>query len=64
MKIFICWSEELSRKISEIIRSWLPQVIQAADVFFSEMDIGPGVNWRLELGKTLESSDIGIMFCS
>lgn len=31
MKVFICWSEERSKKIAEELRTWLKTVIQQID---------------------------------
>ena len=39
MKVFISWSGEKSKKIAEVFRDWLPQVIQAIEPFVSFEDI-------------------------
>ena len=39
MKVFISWSGELSKNIAEVIKKWLPCIIQSVEVFFSPDDI-------------------------
>ena len=45
MKVFVSWSGELSCKIAELLKKWLPCIIQSVDVFFSPEDIEKGDNW-------------------
>lgn len=37
MKVFVSWSGELSQKFAELLKSWIEQCIQSADVFFLAM---------------------------
>ncbi len=60
-KVFICWSGDLSRKLAEAIRDWLPQVIQAVKPYFAPSDTEKGVKWASDILGELESSDIGII---
>ena len=39
MKVFVSWSGELSCKIAELLKKWLPCIIQSVDVFFSPEDL-------------------------
>ncbi len=39
MDVFISWSGELSKKIAEAIRDWIPCVIQAVKPYYSPDDI-------------------------
>lgn len=39
MKIFVSWSGELSRQIAEVLKKWIPCIIQSVEVFFSPEDI-------------------------
>lgn len=40
MKVFVSWSGELSKKIAEELKKWIPCIIQSATVFYSSEDIG------------------------
>ncbi len=61
MKVFVSWSGDPSREVAEALRDWLPNVIQAIDVFVSSRDIQKGAAWFHELGKVLDSCDFGIL---
>jgi hypothetical protein len=61
MKVFISWSESLSREVAEQLRGWLPRVVQSVDPYLSSEDIHKGARWRDEVAKELESSDYGII---
>lgn len=61
MKIFLSWSGDLSREVAEIIRKFLPCMIQDLQVFMSKHDIESGARWTLQLAKELEDSSFGII---
>ena len=61
MKIFISWSGELSRKVAEILRKYIPCMHQGLKVFLSEHDIESGARWGLRLAQELEESNFGII---
>lgn len=61
MKIFISWSGNTSKKIAEVLREWIPGVIQAAKPYFSPDDITKGSRWSSEISKELELSRVGII---
>ncbi len=61
MKIFISWSGELSKKIAESIKKWLPCFINMVDVFFSPDDIEKGENWDNKIAKELSECKYGII---
>jgi hypothetical protein len=61
MKVFISWSGELSKSLAEILRQWLPGVIQAAKPYYSPDDITKGTRWSSEISKELDASKIGII---
>jgi len=61
MKVFISWSGDLSRQVAEILREFLPYMIQDLQVFMSEHDMPSGVRWGLQLAKQLENSEFGII---
>ena len=60
MKVFISWSGELSNKIGEKFRTWLPGVIQAVVPYYTPSDIEKGARWESSLAKELEASEVGI----
>lgn len=61
MKIFVSWSGTLSKNIAEILRQWIPAVVQAAKPYYSPDDITKGARWTTEIAKELEESSIGII---
>lgn len=61
MKVFISWSGEKSKKVAEILKDWLPAVIQAVKPFFTPDDIEKGSRWSNEIAKELEESRVGII---
>lgn len=61
MKVFISWSGETSKNIAEIIRQWIPSVIQSVKPYYSPDDITKGTRWSSEIAKELDESKIGII---
>lgn len=62
MKVFISWSGELSRKIGDQLRDWIPNVIQSVDPYFTPSDTEKGTRWLSEISQELSDSKVGI-FC-
>jgi hypothetical protein len=60
-KVFISWSGDLSNKLAEIVRQWLPSVIQFARPYFTPTDIEKGTKWSSEINAELAGCDIGII---
>lgn len=60
-KVFISWSGELSKKIAEEVRLWLPGVLQFVKPYFTPNDIEKGTRWSTEIASELESSNAGII---
>jgi hypothetical protein len=60
-KVFISWSGDLSRKLGEALRSWLPAALQYVQPYFSPEDIEKGAKWNTEIAKELETSNAGII---
>ena len=60
MKVFISWSGDLSNKIGEKFRTWLPGVLQAVTPYYTPSDIEKGSRWEASLSKELETSEVGI----
>ncbi|MEQ6342069.1 MAG: toll/interleukin-1 receptor domain-containing protein [Gammaproteobacteria bacterium] len=61
MKVFVSWSGEASHDVAKALKDWLPNVIQAVDVFLSSEDIAKGSEWFHELGTVLDESSFGIL---
>ncbi|MDN3593486.1 TIR domain-containing protein [Zunongwangia endophytica] len=51
----------MSRDIAEILRQWIPGVIQAAKPYYSPDDITKGTRWNSEISKELDASKVGII---
>ncbi len=64
MEVFICWSGDLSKKLGEAIRDWLPAVMQAVKPYFTPEDVEKGARWNSEIAKHLESAEIGLLCIS
>ena len=60
-KVFISWSGDLSRKLGEALREWLPAALQYVKPYFSPEDIQKGTKGDTEIARQLESADIGVI---
>lgn len=60
-KVFISWSGELSRKLAEEVRIWLPGVLQFVKPYFTPNDIEKGTRWSTDIASELETSNAGII---
>lgn len=60
-KVFISWSGNLSRKLAEALRFWLPGTLQYVRPYFTPEDIEKGAKWDSEIMKELEGSNIGLI---
>ena len=61
MKVFISWSGSRSRAIADVLRQWLPGVLQAVRPYFSPDDVAKGSRWSSDIAKELEASRIGLL---
>lgn len=61
MKVFISWSGDKSRGIADVLRKWLPGVLQSVKPYFSPDDIAKGARWEGEISKELEASRVGLL---
>lgn len=61
MKIFVSWSGDLSRKVAEMLKKWIPCIIQSVEVFFSPEDIEKGDNWDRTISTQLSECKYGII---
>lgn len=60
-KVFISWSGDLSRKLAETLRVWLPGVLQFVKPYFTPDDIEKGTRWGNDISTELGSSNIGLI---
>jgi len=60
-KVFISWGGELSRKLGEALRLWLPASLQYVKPYFSPEDVEKGTKWNAEIAKELEATNVGII---
>ena len=60
-KIFISWSGELSMKLAEAVRDWIPKVLQSVKPYFTPDDIEKGSRWTKEISGELAASQLGII---
>lgn len=61
MKVFISWSGERSRAFANVLRDWIPNVIQAIKPWMSDVDIDKGSRWSKDIALQLEESKVGII---
>lgn len=61
MKVFISWSGQQSRIVAELLRDWLPSVLQNVEPWLSSEDITPGQRWLSEISARLEEAEVGII---
>jgi len=60
MTVFISWSGPLSKAVAELLNSWLPEVIQGVETWFSPEDIEKGAIWSSEINDALSTS-VGVL---
>jgi len=61
MKVFISWSGELSGKVANLFREWIPSVLQFVEPWLSQKDLEAGSVWFGEIGKELSETSFGIL---
>jgi hypothetical protein len=61
MKVFISWSGSLSQRVAELLKEWIPNVLQNADPWISSADIAKGETWFGALSEKLAEISIGII---
>jgi TIR domain len=61
MKVFICWSGSISRRIARSIHDWLPNIIQNVEPFMSTEDIEEGARWLSIVQTELQDCHFGLI---
>lgn len=64
MKIFVSWSGFITKRVAELIRDWLPNVLQSIDPWVSSEDIEKGEIWFTSIADTISTVVIGIVCLS
>lgn len=62
MDLFISWSGDASKRVAELLKDWLPTVIQSSRPWISSRDIESGQRWFQQISRATTSSTFGI-FC-
>lgn len=61
MNIFISWSGEESKQIANLLKNWIPTILQSAKPYFTPSDIEKGSKWESEITKKLNECKVGII---
>ncbi|MBL4646702.1 MAG: hypothetical protein COA52_09985 [Hyphomicrobiales bacterium] len=61
MKVFISWSGKRSKAMAGALKDWLPLILQYAEPWVSDKDIGAGDRWAQAIAGELETSNFGIL---
>ncbi len=61
MRIFASWSGPASKEIAELLKQWIPNVLQDVEVYVSSQDIGKGERWLSSVTTNLAEIDFGIV---
>lgn len=62
MKVFISWSGDVSKKVGEAFKNWIPHVLQTVEPYYTPTDIEKGTRWAHDIAAELELCQAGI-FC-
>jgi hypothetical protein len=61
MNVFLSWSGSKSEAIAEILKKYLPSIINQVKPWLSSQHIDAGSRWSAEIAKNLEQSNVGIL---
>ena len=59
--VFLSWSGDSSKGAAQVLRAWLPTVIQSVRPYMSAEDIDKGERWSLDIAKQLEETNFGVI---
>jgi tetratricopeptide (TPR) repeat protein len=61
LDVFISWSGQRSRAVGLALHEWLKAVVQRANPWMSERDIGAGQRWSEQISARLRDTHFGII---
>ncbi len=61
MQVLLSWSKEASGEVAQLLRSWIPRVIQQLKPWMSSLDIPSGSSWPAAVSKALDRTDACIV---
>src|SRR5438067_2326988 len=61
LNVFLSWSGDRAKVVAEMLRGWIPELIQGVECFVSSQDIASGDNWGSVLEQHLDQSEFGII---
>lgn len=61
MKVFLSWSKPRSQKVAELLKGWIPCVIQSVEPWFSSQNIEDGELWFNSIQNQVASIINGII---
>ncbi|WP_421315667.1 hypothetical protein [Aeromonas veronii] len=61
MKVFLSWSGTRSEKVANLLKEWLPCVLQASEPWVSTSDIDRGAQWFNSIQGQLQDTTTGII---
>jgi len=61
LKVFISWSGDISKKVSQALCEWLPMIFEKITFWMSSRDIKAGKRWAIDLAHNLDKTDFGIL---
>lgn len=61
MQVFVSWSGDLSRKVAELLSTWIQDTLQGVKAWISSEDIDKGTLWFSEITNTLSETNFGII---
>ena len=62
MKVFLSWSGDLSKRVAQAFRDWLPSVLQTVQPYYSEEDIVRGGRWFEDVYSNLRECKHCLLF--
>jgi hypothetical protein len=54
MNVFLSWSGAKSKAVAEILKKYLPSMINQVEPWLSSQQIDAGARWSAEIAKNLE----------
>jgi TIR domain len=61
MKVFVSWSGELSKRVAQLLCSWIEDVLQGTKTWISTDDIDKGSIWFGDIASQLADTSVGIL---